>query len=240
MRASALAVLPLLALTACGTSSTTSNSSGGSASNISVVSGNTSCEVARTSLPAGKVTFDVRNSGDDVTEVYVYGKGSDGEFNKVVGEVENIAPGTSRDFPVTVSSGEYQVACKPGQKGDGIRTTLTVAGGTTSTESTESAAASAYDREVEVSAKDFSFTGLAGFTAKVGEKIEFKLANDGATAHELELFDPAGKEIGEVGSTQPGKEGEVIVTLATAGTYRFVCGISDHADRGMTGTFVVS
>ena len=236
MRASAFAVLPLLALTACGTSSTTSGTAGGS-TDVSVVSGNTTCEVARTSLAAGKVTFDVRNSGDDVTEVYVYGKGSDGEFTKVVGEVENIAPGTSRDFPVTVTSGEYQVACKPGQKGDGIRTTLTVTGGTTST---EGAAAPAYDREVEVSAKDFSFNGLSGFTAKVGEKIEFKLANDGGTAHELELFDPAGKEIGEVGSTQPGKEGEVIVTLATAGTYRFLCGISDHADRGMTGTFVVS
>src|SRR3954464_710941 len=58
-----------------------------------------SCKVSETSIPAGKATFEVENTGSDVTEVYVYGK--DGEdFTQIVGEVENIGPGTQRDLDV--------------------------------------------------------------------------------------------------------------------------------------------
>ena len=77
----------------------------------------TSVEVARTDLDAGTSTFAVKNDGDDVTEVYVYADG-----DEVKGEVENIGPGTSRDLDVDLTAGEYEVACKPGMKGDGIRT----------------------------------------------------------------------------------------------------------------------
>jgi uncharacterized cupredoxin-like copper-binding protein len=235
MRASFLLALPLaIGLTACGGSSDGSAASGGG--EVDVVAGDTTCDVATTSFDPGKITFDVKNDGKDVTEVYVYGKGGDGDFDKVVGEVENIAPGTSRDFPVTVSGGEYEVACKPGQKGDGIRTKITVSG--EAEEAGDSAAA--YDREVEFGAKEYAFTGLESFTAKAGEKIEFKMENEGSMEHEFEVFGPDGKELGEIGPTAPGKEGEVILTLTTAGTYTFKCGIADHESRGMKGTFTVS
>ena len=232
MRTPALLLLPLLALTACGGSTGATGAPDGA---VAVSAGDTTCEVAKTAFDAGKVSFAVKNTGSDVTEVYVYGKGSDGSFNKVIGEVENIAPGTSRSFPVELTGGSYELACKPGQKGDGVRTALTVAG----SDAAASPQEAAYDREVEVTATDFAFAGLEGFTAKVGEKIEFKLQNNGQTAHELEVFDPTGKELGEIGSTEPGKDGEVILTFATAGTYTYVCGIADHADRGMKGSFVV-
>jgi uncharacterized cupredoxin-like copper-binding protein len=199
---------------------------------VKVAAGDSSCDVATTTFEPGKIRFDVTNTGKDVTEVYVYGKSGDGDFDKVIGEVENIAPGTSRDFPVSVSGGEYEVACKPGQTGNGIRTKITVSGQAAEQDS-------AYDREVEVTATDFAFAGLGGFTGKVGEKIEFKLENAGKTDHELEIFGPDGKELGEVGSTEPGKDGEVILELPVAGTYTYLCGIGDHEDRGMKGSFVV-
>jgi uncharacterized cupredoxin-like copper-binding protein len=223
-----------LALAGCG-SDGGSSSTGTSTGKVAVKAGDSSCDVAKTSFDkAGEIAFDVENVGKDVTEVYVYGKGSSGKFDKVVGEVENIAPGTSRDFEVDVKGGEYEVACKPGQKGDGIRTEIKVAG-----EGGEAEAA--YDREVEITARDFGFVGLAGFTAKVGEKIEFKLKNSsGDNQHELEIFGPDGKEVGEIGPTQPGEEGEVVVELKTAGTYTFECGIGDHAGKGMKGTFTVA
>ncbi len=231
MRMSLLLTVPIaLGLTACGGSSAPSGSGG---SDIAISSGESSCDVAATTLDAGKHTFTVTNTGKDVTEVYVYGKGGDGDFNKVVGEVENIAPQTSRDFPVTLSGGEYEVACKPGQKGEGIRTKVTVSG------PTAVAGASAYDRNVEVTAKEYALTGLAGYPAKVGERIEFTLENRGTTQHELEVLGPDGKAVGEVGPTDPGKGGEVVLTLATAGTYTYLCGIADHADRGMRGSFTV-
>jgi plastocyanin len=233
MRSPLLVTVPLLGLlAACGGSSASSGGAGGA--DIAISSGDATCEVATTSLTAGKHTFAVRNTGGDVTEVYVYGKGSSGKFDKVVGEVENIAPQTSRDFPVTLSGGEYQVACKPGQKGDGIRTTITVAG------PTASAADAAYDREVAVTAKEYAFSGLEGFTAKVGEKIEFVLHNQGTTQHELEILGPDGKNIGEVGPTDAGANGKVVIALTVPGTYTYLCGLADHASRGMKGTFTVA
>ena len=223
-----------LALAGCGSSGGSTGSTG-SSGKVAVKAGDSTCEVAKTAFDkGGKITFDVENVGKDVTEVYVYGKGSSGKFDKVVGEVENVAPGTGRDFEVDVTGGEYQVACKPGQKGEGIRTEITVAGAAGKAEAE-------YDREVEVTARDYSLVGLSGFTGKVGEKIELKLKNTSSdNQHELEVFGPDGKKVGEVGPTQPGEEGEVVIELATAGTYTYMCGIDGHAGKGMKGTFTVT
>lgn len=225
------AVLLVLGLAGCGSSN---DGGSGSEQKATVKAGNTTCDVSDTSFAAGKVAFDVQNTGSDVTEVYVYGKGDGGTYDKIVGEVENIAPGTSRDLDVNVGGGEYEVACKPGQKGDGIRTEIHVTGaGTTGSEA-------AYDREVEVQAGDFAFKGLEGFTAKAGEKIEFKLENEGKVTHNLTIFDGSGKEVGEVADVAPGKDGEAVVDLDAAGTYTYKCTIGSHAEQGMTGTFTVS
>jgi iron uptake system component EfeO len=43
-------------------------------------------------------------------------------------EVENIAPGLSRELLTELPAGEYEAVCKPGMVGDGIRRTLTVTG----------------------------------------------------------------------------------------------------------------
>ncbi len=89
--------------------------------------GDDACKVSETELQAGGTTFAVTNDGDKVTEVYVYGE-QGGAFTKVVSEVENIGPGTSRDMDVDLAAGTYEIACKPGQKGDGIRQKITVTG----------------------------------------------------------------------------------------------------------------
>jgi iron uptake system component EfeO len=47
----------------------------------------------------------------------------------VLGEVENIGPGTSREMAVRLSAGRYVTACKPGMTGDGIRGELVVTDG---------------------------------------------------------------------------------------------------------------
>ncbi len=56
------------------------------------------------------------NKGGKVTEFYVYAEG-----DRVMGEVENIAPGLSRDLHVELPAGTYETACKPGMIGKGIR-----------------------------------------------------------------------------------------------------------------------
>lgn len=228
----ALGATSALLLSACGTS----GAGTGTGSTAAVTAGDTSCDVATTQFGSGAITFKVTNAGKDTTEVYVYGKGSKGDFDKVVGEVENIAPGASRTFSVSVTPGDYEVACKPGQTGDGIRTTITVAGTAPTTTSK-----AAYDREVEVTAQDFSFTGLDGLSVTVGEKIEFKLANGSETReHELEILKPDGTKLGEIGPTAPGKQGEVILEFTEAGTYTYVSGVGDDEAKGMRGTFIVA
>ena len=91
------------------------------ADKVAVTATETACEVATTDLAPGSTTFSVTNDGDQVTEVYVYGEG-----DRIEGEVENVGPGTSRDLTVDLDEGTYEVACKPGMTGDGIRTEITV------------------------------------------------------------------------------------------------------------------
>jgi iron uptake system component EfeO len=110
--------LGALALAGC-----TSNGSGSdTAGAVSVSSGSDTCELSTTEAPAGTVTFEVENTGSEVTEFYLYA--SDGR--RVVGEVEDIGPGLTRRLVATVAKGTYITACKPGMKGRGIRANFTV------------------------------------------------------------------------------------------------------------------
>lgn len=226
---SLLAVVALT--TACGGSSgsTTARASTGP---ITITAGDKTCGVAATSLPAGRTEFTVRNTGAQTTEVYVYGKSAAGDYDAVLGEIENVGPGLTRKMSATLSGQTVEFACKPGQQGAGIRARLDVTGGSTSKAST------AADRDVLVTAADFSLNG-APLTATVGERIAFTLQNHGGTDHEFEVLDPGGSTLGEVGPTAPGTTGTVILTFAKAGTYTFLCGLADHAGRGMKGTITV-
>ena len=114
----AVAVLPL-ALAGC-TSKDDSSSDGA----IAVTATDDSCDVATTEAKTGNSTFQITNDGSKVTEFYVYAEG-----DRVMGEVENIGPGLSRQLIVSLPEpGTYQTACKPGMVGDGIRADFTVTG----------------------------------------------------------------------------------------------------------------
>ncbi|HZM75444.1 MAG TPA: iron uptake system protein EfeO [Candidatus Limnocylindrales bacterium] len=90
---------------------------------IAVKATDTACEVARGEHPAGTVTFIVKNEGSKVTEFYVYAAG-----DRVMGEVENITPGLTRELKVELVAGAYETACKPGMVGRGIRGAFKVSG----------------------------------------------------------------------------------------------------------------
>src|SRR5436190_21244328 len=115
MRVVAITCVVVLGLAAC--------SSGPKTASTAVTASDSGCQVAKTSLPAGRHTFEVTNTGSKVTEFYVYAAG-----DRIVGEVENVTPGLRRTLVVDLTAGAYQAACKPGMVGDGIRTTLTVTG----------------------------------------------------------------------------------------------------------------
>ena len=128
MKHSRLAAAVTAALTLPALASCTDNSSGGAGASgqddrtISVTSTNDSCELSTDRAPSGNLVYKVKNQGDQVTEFYLYGE----DGLRIVGEVENVGPGLSRDLVINVPAGTYVPTCKPGMVGKGIRSTFTV------------------------------------------------------------------------------------------------------------------
>jgi iron uptake system component EfeO len=122
-----LAALTLPALAACTDNTSNAGSGSGDGRTISVTSTDDSCELSTDKAPAGNLVYKVKNQGDEVTEFYLYGE----DGLRIVGEVENVGPGLSRDLVINVPAGKYIPACKPGMVGKGIRSAFTVSGGGT-------------------------------------------------------------------------------------------------------------
>lgn len=125
------------------------------ARSLSVVATDSSCEVSATQAPSGTLTFAVTNSGAQVTEFYLLG--SDGL--RIIGEVENIGPGLTRELVVTAAPGKYFSACKPGMVGEGIRADFEV------TDSGELVAPTGADAELVAAAN-------SAYAAYVRDQVE--------------------------------------------------------------------
>ncbi len=86
------------------------------ATTLQVDSSANACAVSAATAPSGSLVFSVTNTGDQVTEFYLLA----GDGLRIVGEVENIGPGISRDLVVNAFPGDYFTVCKPGMIGAGI------------------------------------------------------------------------------------------------------------------------
>ncbi len=140
-----LVVVPALALVLLfnGCGSDDGDGGGGSAAaadTIPVASSDDACDVGASELSAGTHEFEVTNGGSTTTEFYVYAEG-----DRVMAEVENIAPGLTRPLLVELPAGTYETVCKPGMIGDGIRNELTVTGAAEQLSEVESLARAAGD-----------------------------------------------------------------------------------------------
>ena len=136
------ALLATPALAAC-TQNTTPNAGDDRA--ITVTSKDDSCEVSSAEAPSGTLRFAVANEGSEVTEFYLYAE--DGK--RILGEVENVGPGLSRELTVSVAPGTYVTACKPGMKGKGFRADLKV------TDSGAEVASSSDDTQIRQATDDY-------------------------------------------------------------------------------------
>jgi iron uptake system component EfeO len=75
-------------------------------------------------VPAGAVTFSVRNAGNEEHEFEIF-KGE-----AVVDEIEGLVPGLTKNLSVTLEAGEYTFMCVlNGHDQLGMKGTLTVTGG---------------------------------------------------------------------------------------------------------------
>ncbi|WP_327684564.1 iron uptake system protein EfeO [Streptomyces sp. NBC_00467] len=137
----------LAAVTGCAEKADNKAGDGGA---IKVTAKDDSCEVSKKEFPAGHVQLDIENKGGKVTEVYILFPD-----DRIVTERENIGPGTKARLTAEVKSGSYEIACKPGMKGDGIRQQVTATGGKAVKRSPEmDAAVAGYRKYVQAQADE--------------------------------------------------------------------------------------
>jgi iron uptake system component EfeO len=194
-----LGALALTGLAACGDKAAKGKK-------IAVAASDTECQVAETTLSAGAHTFAVTNKGSKVTEFYVYAK--DGSIK---GEVENIGPGASRDVPVELTAGEYEGACKPGMKGDGIRVKLTVTGESKALTADPKLAAAVARYQAYVAAEaDGLMAKTTDFAAavKAGDVAKAKELYPAARSH-WERIEPVAESFGDLDPAIDARENDV-------------------------------
>ena len=118
--ASTCAALTVPMLAACTDNAPSGSPSDGVSANpraLSVQATDTACTLSAQTAPSGNLTFSVTNGGSKVTEFYLLAE----DGLRIVGEIENIGPGISRDLVLRDGPGNYFTACKPGMIGEGIR-----------------------------------------------------------------------------------------------------------------------
>ena len=148
-----------LALAGCMDNSKTP----GTAGPIQVTSTQTECKVSASQASSGNLTFAVKNEGPQAADFYLLAE----DGLRVIGEVENIGPGLSRNLVVTAAAGKYTTSCKPGMQGDGIRAGFDV---------TDSGSSPAVDANLQ----DLLDTGTRQYSAYVKDQTD-QLVN-GTTA----------------------------------------------------------
>ncbi|MFD8712849.1 iron uptake system protein EfeO [Streptomyces anulatus] len=117
--ATVAAVTALTAVTGCA-----EKADAGGDGAVKVTATDASCEVSKRTFPSGHLQLAVENKGSKVTEVYVLYPD-----DRIVTERENIGPGTKANITAEIKAGSYEIACKPGMKGDGIRQKVEATGG---------------------------------------------------------------------------------------------------------------
>ncbi|KKK06255.1 iron uptake system protein EfeO [Micromonospora sp. HK10] len=211
----AAGLLALTGLAGCGGGGDQQDAKAGGP--IEVKATDSACEVAATEIGAGQVTFKVTNSGSKVNEFYVYAAG-----DRVMGEVENIAPGLSRELRVELPAGTYETACKPGMSGRGIRGALKVSGtaATVAPDAALSEATASYQRYVR--------SQTAALLTRTEEFVAAVKANDVAKAKELypvtrtywERIEPVAESFGDLDPKIDGREEVVEEGMEFTGFHR--------------------
>ncbi|MFE4961305.1 iron uptake system protein EfeO [Streptomyces sp. NPDC056660] len=121
VRLTVTAAATAAALTALSACTAKSDAKGSDA--IQVTAADSKCETSTKSVPAGHVTLAIENKGSKATEVEILFPD-----DRIVSEKENIGPGTKYTLTAEVKQGSYEIACRPGMKGHGVRQKLTVTG----------------------------------------------------------------------------------------------------------------
>ncbi|GLX52682.1 putative iron permease FTR1 [Streptomyces hygroscopicus subsp. hygroscopicus] len=129
----------------------------------------TDCGKGFTAPKPGRQTFRMRNTGRQAAEVYLV----DPSTNAVYGEIEGLAPGTTRDLVATVAGGTYAWRCVPASGRAVTSKPVTVAGG------------GAARPVAPVSEQDLA-APLASYRTYVGKGLDTLVAQTGVLRRDIE------------------------------------------------------
>ncbi|WP_309234007.1 iron uptake system protein EfeO [Dietzia sp. SYD-A1] len=97
-----------------GCTANTASSGPGGAEPLEVTINGAQCEVSAAEVPSGTARFTLVNAGTEPNEFEIL---ADDKL-RIVGERENLGPGTTTDFTVVLEPGTYYTACKPNMVGE--------------------------------------------------------------------------------------------------------------------------
>ena len=113
-----IAIVPLLAACAGDEPEETASQS---ALNVDIVATEYAFTPENLTVPAGEVTFTVRNDGQEEHEFEIF------QGDRVIDEIEGLIPGLERDLTITLDPGEYRIVCLLNDHlARGMEATLTV------------------------------------------------------------------------------------------------------------------
>jgi len=234
-----LGLLALAPLAACTTNDPAG--SAGDGASVTVESTGDECDVSAAEAPSGNLVFEVTNSGSEVTEFYLLA----GDGLRIVGEVENIGPGITRDLVVQVAPGSYETACKPGMVGDGIRAEFTVTDSGADLEpSGENAelleqATSQYGAYVRDQTEQL-LTGTQSFAdLYVAEKDDEARAVYASTRMHWERIEPVAESFGDLDPRLDLREADLEVGQEWTGWHRIEQDLWPPADQPYTAATAI-
>lgn len=207
------------------------------ASSVSVVLKEWTLKASAQRVPAGKVTFVVRNAGKMKHEFVVIRtnaaakalpmKGQQASEAGAKGEIEAFGPGKTKRLTLTLAPGKYVLLCNlPGHYKAGQRLAFVVTAA-----APPAPPSAAQTTNVTVSAFEMGFK--LSTTVVPHGTIVFKFVNDGKLPHDFRI---GGKGTETLDS---GQSETLTVDFPKPGKFTFLCTISGHAASGMIGTLTV-
>jgi iron uptake system component EfeO len=205
--ASSLVIAAALLLAACGSDDASDSAAGGSTKQVAVKLTDAGCEPAQMKLDAGRVEFKVTNGGTGRVSEFEVLSGS-----RILGEKENLTPGLSGSFSITLQPGDYTLACPNGSSA--ATGTLTVTGGAGSpvaspVSDAAAAAASAYHAYVQQQVAQLVTATTAFVNAvKAGDSAQAQALYAPARVP-YERIEPVAESFGDLDPQIDAREGDV-------------------------------
>ena len=215
--------------------STRAKSTAVEASSVTVVMKEWSFKASAQTVPAGRVTFVVRNAGTMEHEFVVIRtnrgphalpmKGQQASEAGSKGEIEELASGGTKRLTLTLAPGNYVLLCNLSghyRRGQAVRLVVTPA------------ASAVQTTHVSVSAFEMGFK-LSKTTVPHGTVV-FEVQNDGKLPHDFSF----GSRGGGTRLLGPGDGATLTVKFEKPGKYTYICTVEGHQEAGMIGVLTVT